>query len=100
MLTSCDTSADICRTPRAGSPLGTAQGPSKQLGSESLFSPRLSAHKTARTSMPFTHSGLEFELMQSHPYSYTAQTSDFAAIAKLRGLEIRALFSDMGVPST
>jgi hypothetical protein len=50
--------------------------------------------------MPFTHSGLEFELMQSHPYSYTAQTSDFAAIAKLRGLEIRALFSDMGVPST
>ena len=47
--------------------------------------------------MPFTQSGLEFELMQSHPYSYSAETSDFAAMASLRGLEIKALFRDMGV---
>ena len=49
--------------------------------------------------MPFTHSGLEFELMQSHPYSYSAQTSDFTAMESLRVLELRALFSDMGVQS-
>jgi len=49
--------------------------------------------------MPVTQSGLEFELMQSHPYSYNTETSDFAAMASLRGLELRALFSDMGVQS-
>lgn len=98
-LTTCDTSADMCRTPRAGNPLGVARGAPQQLGSESLPNVRLSAHKTARTSMPFAHLGLEFELMQSHPYSYSAQTSDFATMATLRGLEIRSLFSDMGVAS-
>jgi len=49
--------------------------------------------------MSSTQSGLEFELMQSHPYSYSAETSDFAAMASLRGLEIRALFKDMKVQS-
>ena len=57
----------------------------------------LSAYKIARASMPFTESGLDFELMQSHSYSYSAQTSDLAAMASLRGLEIRASFSDMGI---
>ena len=59
----------------------------------------LSAHKIARASMPFTQSGLEFEPMQSHPFPYTAETSGFAAMASLRGLETRALFRDMGVQS-
>ena len=95
----CDTSANTCRTPRTASPLGVAQRALQQLEFDPLPNLRLSAHKTARASMPFTESGLEFELMRSHPYSYTAQTSDFSAMELLRGLEVRALFSDMGVKS-
>lgn len=44
--------------------------------------------------MPFTESGLEYELMMRHPYSYTGQTSDFAALQSLRALEVRTLFDD------
>lgn len=94
-----DTSADTCRTSRAVTPLRASQWAPQQLELDPLPNLRLSAHKTARASMPFTQSGLEFELMQSHPYSYSAQRSDFASLETLRGLEVRALFSDIELQS-
>ena len=72
------------RTTRTASPLGVVEDAPQQIGFDPLSNLRLSAHKTARASMPSTQSGLEFELMQSHPYSYSAETSDFAAMASLR----------------
>lgn len=75
---------------------GTTPRTSEYSPSDNL---RLSAHKTAREFMPFTESWLEYELMMRHPYSYTAQTSDFAGIQSLRALEVQTLFGGAGSDS-
>ena len=56
-----------------------------------------------RAVLPATYSALEYELIMRHPSSFVGASPDFAALGRLRALEIQAFFdiphSTWGAPT-